>query len=129
MSRGIALVIDDDQDQASSIAGLLAAMGLSTRSATTAASAQASVRAEPPLIILCDLHLGPKAGTTGVALIASLRSEHPTIRLIAISGYTGFALLLAAARRMGADGHIAKPVTRAALEEVIGDLIAKPSPG
>jgi DNA-binding NarL/FixJ family response regulator len=65
------------------------------------------VRIHPIDLVITDL-LMPEG--EGIETIRHLRKEHPEIRIIAMSGAFG-SELLAAARFLGADAILSKPLT------------------
>jgi PAS domain S-box-containing protein len=118
------LVIDDNEDAATSLRDVLELSGHEVRVALDGASGLAAARELRPEIVICDIGL---PGMDGYAVARALR-EDPELRavwLVALSGYAGAEDVLRALEA-GFDRHLAKPTTVTALEAIVAEA---PAPG
>jgi signal transduction histidine kinase/CheY-like chemotaxis protein len=109
------LVVDDNEDATEMLRAALGDAGHVVAAAGTAADALALTQDFQPEVGVLDIGL---PDMDGYALAGLLRQSNPAIRLIALTGY-GQEADLEAARNAGFDAHCAKPVTTAALLELI----------
>lgn len=107
-SRHRILIVDDNDDAASSLARLLEHEGHEVRDVRDAASALAVARSFQPNVVLLDIGL---PDMDGWQLARALRAEPSTrhVKLIAISGY-GQLADRQRSREAGIDRHLTKPV-------------------
>jgi PAS domain S-box-containing protein len=134
-ARGRILVVDDNHDGAESLALLLARTGAETRTAHDGASAVAAAAAFRPDVILLDLGM-PKMN--GYEACKAIR-EQPWGQDMVIVALTGWGQDEDRRRSAAAgfDGHLVKPVERAALVSLLDSLSrareapppASPGPG
>jgi two-component system response regulator RegA len=110
------IVVDDDERFAATLAQALARRGWTAHTAHNATAAMAAATALAPSAAVVDLRLGDE---DGLALIGPLRREHPAMRIVVLTGYASIATAVKA-MRLGADDYLAKPVTAAAVAEVLG---------
>jgi signal transduction histidine kinase len=111
------LVIDDDEDEATSLRDALAIGGHEVVAALDGAAGLARARTFAPRVVICDLGL-PRM--SGLEVARAMRAD-PTladVALVALTGHTG-ADSVAAARAAGFDHHVAKPPDVAALERLV----------
>ena len=114
------LVIEDHSDAAASLETLLALEGHDVRIAANGPAGLALARTFDPDVVLCDLGLPTM---DGFEVARAFRAE-PALcgrRLIAVSGYAQPGDV-ARAYSAGFDGHLAKPVTWASLQEVLASI-------
>ena len=102
------LLIEDNEDAASTLATILEHWGYQVRIAHSGPAGVQAAREASPDIVLCDIGL---PGMDGFAVARALRSADDTraCRLIAVTGY-GRDEDSARAREAGFDVHLAKPV-------------------
>jgi signal transduction histidine kinase/CheY-like chemotaxis protein len=110
------LVVDDNEDAASTLAMLLEALGHEVSVAGDGYAAIDAVHERHPEIVLLDLGL---PGMSGYEVAEKLRQEPDDhLRIIAVSGY-GQPDDLARSRAAGCDAHLVKPVDLATLERLL----------
>jgi two-component system cell cycle response regulator len=102
------LVVEDDPASLRLAGAVLMASGYLVSVATTAAQAIASVRANPPDLILLDLNL---PGTDGLEAARELK-QNPETRHIPILAVTAYSNLFSKETAMGANcnGYLSKPL-------------------
>ena len=105
------LVVDDEPALRELLAETLSSSGFKTFTAKDGRDARARIQKDPVDLIITDLAM---EGEDGIELIRTLRKENPEIRIIAISGTFGMEVLTAA-RALGADATLAKPISETAL--------------
>jgi CheY-like chemotaxis protein len=108
--RGRMLVVDDDPQVATALAGLLRQAGHVARTAETGDAALAAVRAGEVDLVLLDIGLPDQSGAD---VCRRIRHELGawTLPVIAMTGYTDRARRIEMSEA-GADDFIAKPVCR-----------------
>jgi DNA-binding response OmpR family regulator len=111
----IVLVVDDEPAIRLLCRVNLELDGFDVREASTLAEARAAIEAEPPAVILLDLHVGRERGAT---LLAEIRLREPWIPVALVSGSVAIEQGEGPA---GADAVIVKPFT---LEELTGTVRA-----
>lgn len=105
------LVVDDEPAIRSLLTEILNDSGFETITAQDGRQARELLRQNPVDLIITDLAM---EGEEGIELIRALRKEYPRVKIIAISGTFGVDVL-AAARALGADTTLTKPVSQATL--------------
>jgi signal transduction histidine kinase/CheY-like chemotaxis protein len=85
LSRGVALVVDDEDLVRASTAHMLGELGYIVREACSAEDALMLLDNETDVDLLVTDHLMP--GLTGTDLAEQVRHSHPDIRVLVISGY------------------------------------------
>ena len=119
----LVLVIDDDPLFREITRELLAQAGYEVSLAENGADA-ARIAAEPaPDLAVVDMLMPER---DGIETIRDLRGRWPGVKLVAVSaGARGLepSLLLRAAKAMGADAALQKPIEHGDLLNVIGDLL------
>ncbi len=110
------LVVDDNRDAAETLAQIVELLGHRVDVAHDGAEALAKADAQRPDVVLCDIGL---PGMDGYEVARRLRARRGgAIRLVAVSGYAQ-PEDLALASEAGFDGHLAKPVDPARIEDVL----------
>jgi two-component system, cell cycle sensor histidine kinase and response regulator CckA len=104
-SRSI-LIVDDDPEVLNLLRFVLEGEGYDIRSAQNGREAMAQLKEVPVGIILTDLAMPEQ---DGIETILAVRKEYPNLRVIAMSG-TFASSVLDAARHLGADAVLAKPI-------------------
>jgi signal transduction histidine kinase/CheY-like chemotaxis protein len=119
-----ALIVDDNQDAADTLAMLLGASGFDTRVAYDPRSAIEAVDSFRPALAVLDIGL-PQMD--GYELARHLRSRKPRYAgaLIALTGY-GQQKDVDKALEAGFDAHLTKPVEPDALLQLIAKILRKP---
>lgn len=116
-SRSRILIVEDDLDNASTLAAVLEQMGCETLIATNGAEAVLKAFEFQPGIILLDIGL-PTMDGYRVAQMLRQSPEFSAVLIIAITGYAESEDKQKAYER-GIDLHLAKPVNINFLKELI----------
>lgn len=105
-ARRRVLVVDDNHDEAETLAQILEMRGHEVAVAHDGPGAVASALADRPDVVLCDIGL---PGMDGYEVARKLRASSAShIRLVAVSGYAQ-PEDVARATEAGFDAHVAKP--------------------
>jgi signal transduction histidine kinase len=121
LSRRV-LVVDDNADATEMLHAALSNAGHAVDTAATASDALAMAAKLGPDVAILDIGL---PDIDGYELARRLRQLDASVRLIALTGY-GQAGDVMAAKSAGFDAHCAKPVTTAALLELIAECANLP---
>ncbi len=109
------LVVDDVMVNRKVARALLEPAGHSVEEAADGMAALAALQsAPPPDAVLMDVHMEPVDGLAATRMIRALEGEAARIPIIALTGSIE-AEEVAACHAAGMDGHLAKPIERAAL--------------
>jgi two-component system, chemotaxis family, chemotaxis protein CheY len=120
--RGTILVIDDNHLYRQTLVDMLSAGGYDVLSAENGHEGLAVAAQSAFELVVCDLLMPKKEG---IETILELRRAHPGLKIIAISGSAmESGLLLSAARKLGADASLEKPIRRAELLDLVARLMA-----
>jgi CheY-like chemotaxis protein len=114
------LVVDDNQDSATSLAMLLKLAGNETHTAYDGLEAVEAVAAFRPDVVLLDIGL-PKLNGYEVALKVRQQPWGKNVVLVAVTGW-GQEEDRQKSRRAGFEAHLVKPVDYAALMELLASL-------
>jgi len=106
MNREI-LIVDDEADIRSLIAGILTDEGMETRQAASADEALAAVKARVPAMIILDIWLQGSA-IDGMQILQALQTEYPSVPVVMISGHGNIETAVSAIK-IGAYDFIEKP--------------------
>ncbi|MFB9374914.1 sigma-54-dependent transcriptional regulator [Algimonas porphyrae] len=101
------LIVEDEADIRSLIAGILQDEGHETREASTSDEALAAVRARAPTLVILDVWL-KGSSMDGIELLDMLKQSSPHLPVIIISGH-GTVETAVSAIRKGAYDYIVKP--------------------
>ncbi|MGB3454910.1 MAG: sigma-54 dependent transcriptional regulator [Litorimonas sp.] len=101
------LIVEDETDIRSLIAGILQDEGHETREASTSDEALAAVRAREPNLVILDVWL-KGSSMDGIELLDALKQSAPELPIIIISGH-GTVETAVSAIRKGAYDYIVKP--------------------
>ena len=117
------LVIDDDATIRGIVRTALERHGCVVAEAKDGRDGIKQIKAEPPALALIDLIMPEQEG---METIQKLRRDFPAIKIIAISGggQMGKDDLLYVAKKLGADGCLAKPFTTDALWSEVQKALA-----
>ena len=112
------LLVEDDPLVGESVRMLLGSMGQDVRLATSGEEAVPLAREFRPDLVLCDI--GLPGEMDGYAVARALRQEKALhgAHLVALSGY-GHKEAVAKAHAAGFDRHLTKPISEAALEQLL----------
>jgi two-component system nitrogen regulation response regulator NtrX len=101
------LIVDDEADIRSLIAGILDDEGFRTRSVASAEEAIANLKKRRPSLVILDIWL-QGSQMDGIQLLELIRREHPHVPVIMISGHGTIETAVAAIKK-GAYDFIEKP--------------------
>lgn len=113
------LVIDDDEQVATTISQMVARTGCRVRQALSGAEGLIQVSRERPDLILLDLMM---PGMNGVRFLEDLRAEHATIPVALVTGHPD-SNLVAEAMRHAPILLLAKPLEPIALDRTMRALL------
>jgi CheY-like chemotaxis protein len=119
------LVVDDNEDAAEMLAGLLIRWGHAARTAFSGEAALAEAAAFGPDVVLLDINL-PDADGYQVARRFRQDARLAGARLVALTGY-GQEEDRRRAAEAGFDIHLTKPAEPAALRRALEDLPRSPA--
>ncbi len=105
------LIVDDEPAICSLLAEILSGSGFQVVTANDGRNARSLLRQSPVDLIITDLAM---EGEEGIELIRALRIEYPKVKIIAMSGTFGVDVL-AAAKALGANATLTKPVSQTTL--------------
>jgi CheY-like chemotaxis protein len=123
---GSILIVDDDENLRIMTADLLRAAGHSVDAAEDARAGLALYSVVRHDLVITDILM---PDMDGLELIEALRKTEPRPRVIALSGGSKYSepLLLPAAKRLGAERILAKPVLPDVLLSTVADVLAMPA--
>lgn len=101
------LVVDDESDIRSLVAGLLGDEGYQTREAADSDAALEAIRARRPSLVLLDIWL-QGSRLDGLSILAEIKRHHPSVPVVMMSGH-GTIETAVAAIKQGAYEFIEKP--------------------
>ena len=94
--------------------------GHSVREAADGTEGLREFRRRPVELVVTDLYM---PDGDGIELIRCVRRECPAVKILAVSGGMGMDGLLHAAKLLGADGALAKPVGMEAFLQAVRSLL------
>jgi len=112
------LVVDDEPALLQAVVTILEGTGFQVFSAKNGKEARAKASAHQIDLLITDLGMPEE---DGIELVRRLKTERPELRIIAMSGTFG-PDLLKAARLLGANSTLAKPMTASQLLDCIHKL-------
>ncbi|MFT4180032.1 MAG: response regulator [Thermomonas sp.] len=115
------LIVDDQRDIAGMMSDLLSDAGYATRTADNGQEALAAVQADPPDLLLLDVHM-PELDGFEVATILKSDPTTATIPIIMVSAEEGRGARLIGLES-GAEDFLSKPVDPAELLAKIRNLL------
>lgn len=115
------LIVDDEVEFASTLAERLQLRGYDARSVYCAEDAFASVKSEPPDVILLDLKM---PGMSGIEILMTVRTFAPNIYVILLTGHMDVEKEIEGISLNNFD-YIMKPVDIKELMQKIEDAIKK----
>ena len=101
------LLIEDTEDVRGLLRAILEQAGYVVREASTGAEGLRLFRESPSDVVITDMYM---PDGDGFDVMSTLRREVPVPKIIALSGQSSKAEILSAAKLMGADLVLAKPV-------------------
>jgi CheY-like chemotaxis protein len=124
---GHLLIIDDNKDVRDLTALLLRSVGHTVDTVEGAREGLAAYAAGAHDLVITDIMM---PDMDGLELIAHLRHAAPRPRVIAISGGTmgSMPVHLPAAKNLGVERILAKPIEARVLFDTVADVLARPGP-
>ncbi|MBU0984162.1 MAG: response regulator [candidate division Zixibacteria bacterium] len=113
------LLVDDDQEILCSLSSFLEETGYQTASALSGREAMTSLENNNIRIVISDMMM---PGITGTELATAVKEKDASIKVILITGYTGFHSPVEAIAA-GADAYLTKPFELAALAAMVDKLL------
>jgi two-component system nitrogen regulation response regulator NtrX len=101
------LIVDDEEDIRTLIAGILEDEGYTTRQANSSQSALSEVAARRPTLVVLDIWMD-NSEHDGIETLKLIQREHPEVPVVMISGHGNIETALEASRN-GAYDFIEKP--------------------
>ena len=120
------LVIEDDPILRELVADWLLAAGYRVAVAAQGRAGIAQAEADPPALVVTDIHM---PGISGAAVIAELTRLRPRLPVVAISGHfrSGHGLTPEQAMALGAARTLAKPFKRRDILGTVIELVGPPA--
>lgn len=115
------LIVDDESDIRSLIAGILEDEGYETREASTSQEAFVAIGTRQPSLIILDVWL-QDSELDGLQMLERIRKENPTQQVLMISGHATFDMAVNATK-MGAYDFLTKPFKTDVLIHTIGRAV------
>jgi len=116
------LIIDDNDDGASSLREVLELGGHHVEIAFSGPDGLEKARASRPEVVICDIGL-PEMDGYAVARAIRADPDLDRLALVALTGYAGRADV-AKAKEAGFDAHLAKPPSVDAIERVLDEVLS-----
>jgi CheY-like chemotaxis protein len=110
------LLIEDTEAVRGLFRAILEQVGYEVREASTGSEGIRLFRDSPSDVVITDMYM---PDGDGFDVMSTLRREVPVPKFIVLSGQSSKAEILTAAKLMGADLVLAKPVTRDALLKAV----------
>ena len=101
------LIIDDEDDIRTQIAGILADEGFQTREASNSSDGFNEITARQPSLLILDVWLN-NSEFDGLQMLDVIRRDHTNLQVVVISGHATFDMAVSATK-MGAYDFISKP--------------------
>ena len=114
------LVVDDNQDAASSLGLLLGALGHQVRTMYDGPAAIAAAQEQAPEVVMLDIGMPVM---NGYDVARALRAVHPGLTIVAVTGW-GHEAAKRQAKAAGFDHHLVKPVAESMLIELLATVAA-----
>jgi DNA-binding NtrC family response regulator len=115
-----ALVVEDDEVEATLLCELLQRRGYQARTCSTAGDCLSALRSEPADVVITDVKM---PGMSGIELCRELRANHPDVLVIVLTGAADVGHARAAVNA-GAHQFLAKPIKLEHLELAIKQAAA-----
>ena len=101
------LIVDDEDDIRTQIAGILEDCGYRTRQAANSSDALEAMAGRQPALVILDVWLGDSE-LDGLETLGTIRRDYPDQQVVMISGHATFDMAVSATK-MGAYDFITKP--------------------
>ena len=101
------LIVDDEADIRTQIAGILEDVGYEARQASNSSEALEVMAGRQPALVVLDVWLGDSE-LDGLETLAAIRRDYPDQQVVMISGHATFDMAVTATK-MGAYDFITKP--------------------
>ena len=115
------LLIEDNELVRGFLRAVLEQQGHAVTEAGQGRAALQRLRQSPFDLVLTDIYM---PDCDGLEVIMTLRREFPSIRIVAMSGGSGDRNLLAAARQLGAQEVLEKPISIDGLLKVVAAALS-----
>ena len=115
------LVIEDNELVRGFLRAVLEQQGHAVTEAGQGRAALQRLRQSPFDLVLTDIYM---PDCDGLEVIMTLRREFPSIRIVAMSGGSGDRNLLAAARQLGAQEVLEKPISIDGLLKIVATALS-----
>jgi DNA-binding response OmpR family regulator len=115
------LLVDDEQEFASTLAERLSMRGLRVRVANEGAEALRQIEEEMPEIVILDLMM---PGMNGFAVLNRIKADYPDVRVLVLSGM-GSTEDGIEGMRLGAFDYLMKPLNIDALIQKLKEAMKK----
>lgn len=112
------LIVDDEADIRTQIAGVLDDTGYKAREASNSTEALAAIAGRQPSLVVLDVWLGDSE-LDGIETLEVIRRDYPDQQVIMISGHGTFDMAVSATK-MGAYDFISKPFKSDVLLHTVG---------
>jgi DNA-binding NtrC family response regulator len=115
------LLVDDEEEFASTLAERLALRGIQVRVATSGEEALARIAEDAPQVVVLDVMM---PGMSGHAVLTAIKSNYPRVQVILVTGI-GATKDGIDGMKLGAFAFLMKPVEIETLLKTIGDALNK----
>lgn len=115
------LVVDDEVEICDFLKTYFEERQFNVRTANSGESALKAVDAEPPQVVLLDLHM---PGMDGMRVLKQIKEKHPAVKVIMVTALETREKI-EEAMRLGADNYITKPLSLEYLEKDVQQKIAQ----
>lgn len=119
MEKWKVLLVDDEEDFASTLAERLCLRGIEASTASNGATAISMIEADPPQVVLLDVKM---PGMGGMEVLERLRASHPGLQVILLTGLGNTSDNIEGLR-LGAFDCLMKPINIDELIERVGSAI------
>ena len=113
------LLVDDEEEFASTLAERLSLRGIQASTASNGAMALSLIEADPPQVVLLDVMM---PGMGGIEVLERIRATHPGLQVILLTGH-GCTRDGTEGLRLGAFDCLMKPLNIDELIERVGSAI------
>ena len=120
------LIIEDTEAVRGLFRAILEQAGHVVREASHGVEGIRLFRQAPTDLVITDIYM---PDGDGLEVIRQLRQECPALKILAVSGRTGQDEILSAAKLLGADGLLLKPVGVEELRTAVANLFGSASTG
>lgn len=118
------LVVDDEPAINYALSEYFSLRGFCVDSSVDMVEAEEMMSRVAYEIIITDLSLGGRGGTEGLELAAQVRRKYPLMHTVILTAY-GSAESEAAARSLGVDAFLHKPISLSEIARVLSHIMTK----